>query len=82
MIKIFEKNKNGKIQLDIKELDKILNEAYWEGYNYGSHNTWIYTSPLYYTNAPYTFTSTSSSATITGTTNDNTININTLKDKK
>lgn len=80
MIKIFEKNKNGKIQLDIKELDKILNEAYWEGYYHGSHNTWTYTTPNYWTGtSPYIFTSNASSATITGTITNSTTNTNTLE---
>lgn len=44
MIKVFEKNKNGKIQLSVEELEKILNEAYWEGY-YQKNNSWVYTTP-------------------------------------
>ena len=81
MIKVFEKNKNGKIQLSTKELEKILNEAYWEGYrDYASRNVWTYTTPNYYTGtSPYIFTSTASSATITGTITNNTTNTNTLK---
>lgn len=81
MIKVFEKNKNGKIQLSTKELEKILNEAYWEGYrDYASRNVWTYTTPNYYTGtSPYIFTSNASSATITGTITNNTTNTNTLK---
>lgn len=80
MIKVFEKNKNGKIQFSIQELEKILNEAYWEGYNYASRNVWTYTTPNYWTGtSPYIFTSNASSATITGTTTNNTTNTNTLE---
>lgn len=81
MIKVFEKNKNGKIQFSIQELEKILNEAYWEGYNYASRNVWTYTTPNYWTgtSSPYIFTSNASSATITGTITNNTTNTNTLE---
>lgn len=80
MIKVFEKNKNGKIQFSIQELEKILNEAYWEGYNYASRNVWTYTTPNYWTGtSPYIFTSNASSATITGTITNNTTNTNTLE---
>lgn len=43
MIKVFQKNKNGKVELSIEQLEKILNEAYWEGYN--NKTTWTYTTP-------------------------------------
>ena len=80
MIKVFEKNKNGKIQFSTQELEKILNEAYWEGYSYASRNVWTYTTPNYWTGtSPYIFTSNASSATITGTTTNNTTNTKTLK---
>lgn len=80
MIKVFEKNKNGKIQLSTKELEKILNEAYWEGYNCASRNVWTYTTPNYWTGtSPYIFTSSATSATITGTTTNSTTNTNTLE---
>lgn len=44
MIKVFQKNKNGKVQLSTEELEKILNEAYWEGY-YQNNSSWVYTTP-------------------------------------
>lgn len=44
MVKVFEKNRNGKIQLSKEELEKVLNEAYWEGYNQ-KNNSWVYTTP-------------------------------------
>ena len=43
MIKVFTLNKNGKIELTKKELEQLLNESYWEGYNERNH--WTYTSP-------------------------------------
>ena len=45
MIKVFQKNKNGKVELSIKELESILNEAYWDGYR--ANNTYTYTTPYY-----------------------------------
>ena len=44
MVKVFEKNKNGKIQFSKEELEKVLNEVYWEGYNQ-KNNSWVYTTP-------------------------------------
>ena len=55
MIKVFTLNKNNKIELSKKELEDMLNEAYWEGYNANNKTTTI-TYP-YYT-SPYTWTST------------------------
>ena len=43
MIKVFTLNKNGKIELTKKELEQLLNESYWDGYN--KKNYWTYTSP-------------------------------------
>ena len=43
MIKVFTLNKNGKIELTKEELEQLLNESYWEGFN--SKNSWTYTSP-------------------------------------
>ena len=47
MIKVFTLNKNNKIELTKEELESLLNESYWEGYN--KKNYWTYTSPYYYT---------------------------------
>ena len=44
MIKVFTLNKNGKIELTKKELEQLLNESYWEGYNKKNYQT--YTSPI------------------------------------
>lgn len=46
MIKVFTLNNNKKIELTKEELEKLLDEAYWEGYH--KHNTyWTYTTPNY-----------------------------------
>ena len=46
MIKIFTLNKNGKIELTKKQLEQLLNESYWEGYNRGNNSRWwTYSSP-------------------------------------
>ncbi len=50
MIKVFNLNTNGKIELTKKQLEQLLNESYWEGYN--KKNTYVYTSP-YTDNPPY-----------------------------
>jgi len=41
MIKVFTKEKDGKIHLSEKELKDLLDEAYWEGYRANTH-TWVY----------------------------------------
>ncbi len=56
MIKVFTLNKNNKIELSKKELEDMLNEAYWEGYKANSHYTTI-TYP-YTGTSPYTWTNT------------------------
>ena len=74
MIKVFTLNKNGKIELTKTELEQLLNESYWEGYN-NRNNYWTYTSPAPYKqclNTPYTIStadSISSSDSITIKTN-------------
>ena len=42
MIKIFTTDKNGKINLTKKELEDLLNEAYWDGYNTKNYTTISY----------------------------------------
>lgn len=73
MIKVFELNKNKKIELTKEELENLLNQAYWEGYR--NKNTWTYTTPNYWTtcmdhtNSPYTISASdinSNSITIKG----------------
>ena len=59
MIKVFELNKNKKIELTKEELENLLNQAYWEGYR----NYW--TCIDHGANSPYTITNTSDSSSIT-----------------
>ena len=61
MVKVFELNKNKKIELTKEELEKLLNQVYWEGYC-NNTNTWRYTTPNF-----------SFSPTTTATTNPYTI---------
>ena len=57
MIKVFTLNANKKIELTKEELEKLLDEAYWEGYR--NRNTyWTYTTPNY---SPYITTCTNTS---------------------
>lgn len=58
MIKVFTTNKNGKIELTKDELQKILDEAYWDGYRAGNGTSWTYTSPNW---VPYQWTTTTTS---------------------
>ena len=55
MIKIFTTTKEGKISLTKKELEDLLNEAYWEGYN--SNRTTTITYPYNPLNPYYTLSS-------------------------
>lgn len=66
MIKVFTTNKNNKIELSKDELKKLLDEAYWEGYN-SNTSTYIYHSPYW---TPYSWTTTASSTDYTLKTND------------
>ena len=59
MIKVFTKNENGKVELTIDELKKILDEAYWEGYK-SNTSLWTYNSPNV-NKAPYVLTCTGDS---------------------
>ena len=46
IVKVFQKNKNGKIEFTQKELENLLNEVYWDGYR--ANSTWTWTTPLSY----------------------------------
>lgn len=72
MIKIFTTTKEGKISLTKKELEDLLNEAYWEGYN--SNRTTTITYPYNPLNPYYTW---SSNGTLTVNATDYTINTST-----
>lgn len=63
IIKVFQKNKDGKIEFTIEELEILLNEVYWEGYN-NAHNTWTYTTPNWVPNYPITTRENSSTTNI------------------
>lgn len=46
-IRVFEINKNGKIELSKSELETILNEVYNEGKTDGKSELWTWTPPYY-----------------------------------
>lgn len=46
-IRVFEVNKNGKIELSKSELETILNEVYKEGKVDGKSELWTWTPPYY-----------------------------------
>lgn len=65
LIKVFTKDKDGKIELTKEELQKVLDEAYWEGYNNKPlSDTITQTSPEWWKQPYYTTTATSSNITI------------------
>lgn len=49
-IKVFNLNKEGKIEFTKEELEKLLNETYGDGYNEGKSYTYTWATP-YYSNA-------------------------------
>ena len=55
MIKEFTVEKDGNIKLTPAELKKLLDEAYWEGYNNASLSTYTYRTPSF-TKDIYTIT--------------------------
>lgn len=71
LIKVFTKNKEGKIEFTEEELRKVLNEAYLEGYNSRNNNTITWPSPKWWDEPYYTTTTT------TTTLNNDKINKNT-----
>ena len=48
-IRVFEINKNGKIEMSKSELETILNEVYNEGKTDGKSELWTWTPPYYNT---------------------------------
>lgn len=46
IVKVFQTNKNGKIEFSKQELENLLNEVYWDGYR--ANSTWTWTTPLSY----------------------------------
>lgn len=64
MIKVFTLNKNNKIELTKQELQKLLDEAYWEGWN-SVYTSWTYVSPTKWTCDTTVLNSSPPTATIT-----------------
>lgn len=52
MIRVFTLNKNNKIELTKEELQKLLDESYWDGYRANDHS-WTYNSPSLTVSSPY-----------------------------
>lgn len=52
MVHVFTTNKNGKIELTKDEIKKLLDEAYWDGYN-NANRTYTYSTPTW---SPYVWT--------------------------
>ena len=77
-IRVFEINKNGKIELSKSELEAILNEVYNEGKTDGKSELWTWTPP-YYNNISTTTHNTTDKFTYnlssdsTSSTNDTTL---------
>ena len=80
MVKVFTPNKDGKIEFTKDELEKLLNEVWYDGRNSATY-TW--TSPYLSTiTTPYYATGTTT-ATITGTnTNGVTVEYSSENDRK
>lgn len=70
MIKVFTVNKEGKISLTANELQKLLDEAYWEGY--GVNKTYTYTTPHPW-HSPYNTVTCDSGSATTHTISSNNI---------
>ena len=78
MIKVFTLNKNGKIELTKRQLEQLLNESYWEGYNNKKNIYWTYTSPSI-TSVPIATIKTNSHNPYTISSNDISNNSITIK---
>ena len=70
MIKVFTLNKNNKIEFTKDELQKLLDEAYWDGYR--NNHYWTWTSPSWTVNGPSSITTCSNEVPRTFTTSTNT----------
>ena len=80
MIKIFTMNKNGKIELSKEELQKLLDDSYWEGYRASSGTIYTYHSPTI--GSPWTITCNTATNTATANTIDlNTVTTSSVTDK-
>lgn len=65
VVKVFEFNKNHKIEFTREELENLLNEVYNSGYSDGkwSNNSWTWASPYYYGNG-FTINASDSTKTV------------------
>ena len=71
MIKVFTLNKNNKIELTKEELQKLLDDSYWEGYSNGYSKGWTYTTPSWnYRDYITCSTSTTNSTGVQGASNN------------
>lgn len=71
MVKIFTPNKNGKIEFTKDELEKLLNEAWYDGKNSNNNYFWTSPSPWYTTTCiPLSTSSTASQSGVSVTLND------------
>lgn len=68
IVKVFQKNKNGKIEFTKEELETLLNEVYWDGYR--NNSTWTWTTPLSYPTYRTTNLEKNTTATTTITVGD------------
>lgn len=71
-IRVFEINKNGKIELSKSELETILNEVYREGKADGKSELWTWTPPYYYGSTSTTPLNTTDKFTCNLATSDST----------
>ena len=69
MVKVFTPNKNGKIEFTKKELEKLLDEVWRDGYN--SNNNYYWHSPYWYGNGYYWVSCTDAASTVTIPSSDN-----------
>ena len=67
MIKVFSLNKNGKIEISKEELQKLLDDSYWEGYRANSITYYTYRSPSV---SPWSVTCNTASNTATISASD------------
>ena len=69
-VKVFTKNKDGKIELTEKELKELLDEVYWEGYWSNSRYQYTWTSPNWWYDTNHITCSSASgkAVTVDGTT--------------
>lgn len=82
MVKVFTLNENGKIEITKEELERMLDESYWDGF-WARYRSWTYESPnpikitwdspYGVQNTPFTINTTSSNLTIKAEDNKNNV---------